>query len=297
MPYKYVVNVFIEKADDGKLVNNLGTYFKRDSASVIPILHEFSIEDVETGNYNLVVELRNSENKLLESKSFFFQRYNDMPIEYIIEDELTAEDELNLTFVGKYNSPEELEEYLQCLHPISTQQEISYVNQGLRKNTLNVLMMKKFLYNFWKQRNPNDPEGEWLKYWADVEKVNAAYSTNHKKGYDTDRGRVYLQYGAPNTISPSYFEPNTYPYEIWHYYVLQDRKLNADQNNRKFVFANTEGGTSEFDLIHSDARNEITNQRWHHDLHSRSSQSINFDVEDAGGQYGSRSRDFFENPY
>lgn len=296
-PFKYLVKAFIESADGGQVVNELGTYFKKDSAQVIPILHSFQIDELETGNYNLVIELRNSENKLLESKSFYFQRFNNIPTEYTMPEELSDEDELNLTFVGKYNSPEELEEYLRCLHPISAQQEISFVNQGLRKKTLNVVLMKKFLYNFWKQRNPNDPEGAWLKYWAEVEKVNAAYSTNHKKGYDTDRGRVYLQYGAPNTISPSYFEPNTYPYEIWHYYVLKDGKLNAEQNNRKFVFANIEGGTSEFDLIHSDAKNEITNQRWHHDLHSRSSQSINLDVQDAGDHYGGRSKDFFENPY
>jgi hypothetical protein len=129
-----------------------------------------------------------------------------------------------------------------------------------------------------------------------VEKVNANYSNNLRKGYDTDRGRVYLQYGAPNTISPNLFEPNTYPYEIWHYYVLKDH-LHADQSNSKFVFANTEQGDKEYKLIHSDARNEITNVRWNYDLHKRSNATIDIDQEDAGSHYGGRSKEFFDNPY
>ncbi|TNF26811.1 MAG: GWxTD domain-containing protein, partial [Bacteroidetes bacterium] len=198
------------------------------------------------------------------------------------------------TFVGKYNRPEELKEYLRCLHPISTQDEIQQVNQKMNFN--DVEMMKKFMYYFWKTRNPENPEQAWNNYWQEVEKVNAAYSTNMKKGYDTDRGRVYLQYGAPNTISPNYFEPNTYPYEIWHYYVLRDH-LTADQSNRKFIFAQVDQGTKEFLLIHSDAKNEITNIRWNYDLHKRSTATIDLDQEDTGEHFGGRSKEFFQNPY
>lgn len=292
--HKYLINTFIESADDGKLFENLGSFFKHDSAAVIPILHSFPLEKVPSGNYNFVVELRDSENNLLERKLMFFQRSNSVELEYVMPSELTDMQEIALTFVGKYNRPEELKEYLRCLHPISSQQEIQTVNRKMNFNDVD--MMKKFMYNFWKQRNPENPEAAWLKYWKEVEKVNANYSNNLRSGYDTDRGRVYLQYGPPNTISPNYFEPNTYPYEIWHYYVLRDH-LNADQSNRKFVFANTEQGTKEFLLIHSDAKNEITNVRWNYDLHKRSNATIDLDQENSGDHYGGRSRDFFENPY
>ncbi len=296
---EFLINVFVENADNGKVVSGLRKFYKRKAEKIVPLLHSFPIDQLGTGNYNVAVEIRDRQNTLLDKRSIFFQRLNNAAVS---EDEtayLPEEGEVKDyygTFVSQYQNAEQLKEFLQCLHPISSQLEISEVNTRINFRDLD--MMRKYLYNFWKQRNPLDPESAWLKYWAEVEKVNASYSTNHKKGYDTDRGRVYLQYGAPNTISPNYFEPNTYPYEIWHYYILKDSNLNADQTNRKFVFANMEGGaTKEFDLIHSDAKNEITNARWQHDLHSRSSQSINFDVEDAGGQYGGRSRDFFENPY
>jgi len=44
----------------------------------------------------------------------------------------------------------------------------------------------------------------------------------------TDRGRVYLKYGPPNIISRKLYEPSSYPYEIWHYYVLGDNQRNKN---------------------------------------------------------------------
>ncbi len=292
--HKYLINIFIESADNGKITSDLRTYIKHDSATVIPVLHSFPLDKVPTGNYNLVIELRDSENDLLERKLMFFQRANSAVPDYVRSADETMIDEIDMTFVGKYNRKEALEEYLRCLHPISTQEEIHQVNRKMNFNDL--AMMKKFMYNFWKQRNPDNPEDAWLKYWKEVEKVNANYSNNLRKGYDTDRGRVYLQYGAPNTISPNYFEPNTYPYEIWHYYTLRDH-LSADQSNRKFIFANTTQGDKEFLLIHSDAKNEITNIRWNYDLYKRSNATIDLDQENGNSQYGGRSKEFFENPY
>lgn len=291
---RYLVNVFIENAEGGGVVDNLGTFLKREAAPVIPVFQTFSLGTVPTGSYNVVIELRDAENELLERKTMAFDRSKFIEIQLAQAKELTDEEELNLTFVGKYNRPEELKEYLRCLHPISSQEEIHQVNQNMNFNDVN--MMKKFMYYFWIQRNPENPEEAWSNYWKQVEKVNASYSTNMKKGYDTDRGRVYLQYGAPNTISPNYFEPNTYPYEIWHYYVLRDH-LTADQSNRKFVFAQTEQGTKDFILIHSDAKNEITNVRWNYDLHKRSTATIDLDQEDVGEHFGGHSKEFFETPY
>ncbi len=290
---EFLVNMFVESSDDGRIVGNLRKYFKRKGAMVVPVLHTFPLDDIASGNYNLVLETRDKKNELLDRKVTFFQRSSATEVSYT-KPETDSKDDLSSTFVGRYNRPEELEEYLRCLHPISTQEEISYVNRKVNFNDAN--MMKRFMYNFWVQRNPEDPEKAWLAYWKQVEKVNASYSTNIYKGYDTDRGRVYLQYGPPNTISPNYFEPNTYPYEIWHYYQLEDH-LNAPQSNRKFIFANVDQGTKDFDLIHSDAKNEVNNRRWNHDLHKRSSMSIDLDQENTGEHYGGRSKDFYENPY
>lgn len=290
----FLVDMFIESADDGKLVEGLRKFVKRQYAEVVPVLQSFPIDRLETGNYNLVIEVRDRENKLMDRRIMFFQRFNTLVGAGQALETVGNENELYGTFVTKYQDLDMLKEYLRCLHPISSQQEIAQVNTRMNFKDRN--MMWKFMYNFWKLRDANDPERAWLTYWKEVQKVNANYSTNLSKGYDTDRGRVYLQYGAPNTISPNYFEPNTYPYEIWHYYELRDNK-SAAQSNRKFVFANTEQGSPDFNLIHSDAKNEITNIRWNYDLHKRSSATVDLDQENTGDHYGGRSKDFFENPY
>ncbi|MBI1289120.1 MAG: GWxTD domain-containing protein [Flavobacteriales bacterium] len=293
---KYLIDMFVENQETGKVMEGLRSFIKHDGTEVIPVLHSFSLEKVPTGSYNLVIELKDSENELLQRQIMGFQRTNPiMEPDYVnLDSGVVNLDNIELTFVGKYNRPEELKEYIRCLHPISNQEEKTYIDQRINYNDLT--MMRKYLYYFWLKRNQADPEGAWMKYWEQVEKVNANYSTNQKKGYDTDRGRVYLQYGPPNTISPNYFEPDTYPYEIWHYYVLRDH-LYANQSNKKFIFAQINEGTNDFILIHSDAKNEITNVRWNYDLHKRSSQTINLDVEDAPASYGNRSRQFFDNPY
>ncbi|MGB0917889.1 MAG: GWxTD domain-containing protein [Flavobacteriales bacterium] len=294
---EFLINMFVESADDGRIIGELRKFSKHAGQAVVPVLHSFPLVDVESGNYNLVLEARDRKNEVLDRQTILFQRSNPIESDYVASDEVLQEDgtqNLDFTFVGKYNRPEELKEYLRCLHPISTEQEISDVNTRMNYN--DPVMMKRYMYNFWKQRNSEDPEKAWTAYWKEVEKVNANYGTNIYKGYDTDRGRVYLQYGPPNTISPNYFEPNTYPYEIWHYYVLQDH-ISANQSNKKFVFANVELGSQNFNLIHSDAKNEVNNRRWNHDLHKRSSMSIDLDQEDTGGHYGGRSKDLFENPY
>ena len=291
----FVVNAFVENADDGRVVNNLGKFFRMKPAAVSPVLHKFPIADLPSGNYNLVIEARSHKNEMIERRQLPFFRSNAIqriedPEQYVGGDEFDVE----RTFVGKYNRPDQLAEYIDYLYPISTEKEKAFEYQRINKR--DAVMMKNFLYSFWKQRNPADPEAAWEEYLAQVKKVNEAYSTNLMKGYRTDRGRVYLQYGPPNTIAPYYFEPNTYPFEIWHYYQLSD-KIRPPQSNKKFVFANMETAARDFRLIHSDALDEMSNVRWNYDLHKRNEAIPNLDEERGRNYTGNKTIDFFNTPH
>ncbi len=118
----------------------------------------------------------------------------------------------------------------------------------------------RFMTDFWKKRNKVDPKAAWQAYKADVRYVNEHYTNPLYKGYESDRGRVYLQYGAPNTIQRSRDDPNTYPYEIWHYFNTKQ------QSNIRFVFYSTSILKTEFILLHSNAMGEINNPRWQEQL-------------------------------
>ena len=77
--------------------------------------------------------------------------------------------------------------------------------------------------DFWKKRDPtpstelNEVKEEFFKR---VQYANENFGTPTKRGWETDRGRVYITYGQPNEIERHPFEINTYPYEVWYYYSL-----------------------------------------------------------------------------
>jgi len=84
-----------------------------------------------------------------------------------------------------------------------------------------------------------------------------------KPGWKTDRGRVYLQYGPPNTRAIRHNETNYFPFEIWHYYETNDKL-----HDRRFLFYSTDL-TMDMELLHSDVPNEIKNHQWREMVRSR----------------------------
>ena len=123
-----------------------------------------------------------------------------------------------------------------------------------------------------------------------VKKVNAAYKVVNQKGYQSDRGRVYLQYGPPNAVAESYHEPNAYPYEIWHYYELKG------QRNKKFVFYCRELATNDFELIHSDAVGELSDYQWQFVIHERGDAPYSIDQQEYQNHWGSKINDYYNTP-
>ena len=81
---------------------------------------------------------------------------------------------------------------------------------------------------FWKERDPNKdtPENEALEQiLSRVRYVQKNYS-RVGEGWRTDRGRVYIKFGAPDRVDRQSDENNQGEYEVWRYY----------SRNRTFVF-------------------------------------------------------------
>jgi GWxTD domain-containing protein len=82
--------------------------------------------------------------------------------------------------------------------------------------------------DFWKKKDQtptterNEREDEYL--------ARIDYADEHfghgDRGWRSDRGRVYVRYGAADQVDVRPFEIDAPAYEIWYYYEL----------NRKFVF-------------------------------------------------------------
>ena len=107
------------------------------------------------------------------------------------------------------------------------------------------------------------------------------------KGYRTDRGRVYLQYGPPNDIKDAPFDPATYPYQVWHYYHLQD------QTNVKFVFWCPAEVTTDYELLHSDKVDEHHEPSWQMRLYKRIQQQENYQITKPEDYFGNEMDNYW----
>jgi hypothetical protein len=102
-----------------------------------------------------------------------------------------------------------------------------------------------------------------LHYKADVEAAEYSFSTPIRHGFETDRGRVYLQYGKPDRRHVMNNEPGALPYEIWQYY-----RVPSGQTNVMFVFYLPGIATNDYRLIHSDVNGELRDSRWKYKIYA-----------------------------
>jgi GWxTD domain-containing protein len=282
---RFVINYYIESYETKTKMGSFNNFSKQTANNVNILLAEFPIDQLSTGNYNLVIEVKNKLNEQVAIKKLFFQRTNTKA-QIDISD--MASLDVTSTFAGKITGKDTLADFIRSLRPISNSLEQSFADNQLKKRSLKE--MQQYFLGFWMNRSQVNPEGAWLTYFEEVKKVNKEFSTSNKRGYETDRGRVYLQYGPPNQRVESENEPSAYPYEIWQYYKL------ADQSNKKFVFYNPDLVTNDYQLLHSDAKGEIYNTRWELKLHERNNAPGNLNTESVPDHFGDKSSDIFKNP-
>lgn len=286
---QYMLNYYVQSYETSKKMKDFNFIKRLDVAPVNILLNTINIKDLPTGNYYLVVEMRDRSNNLLASNSVFFQRFNP-GCEVNMED--VASTHVDNTFAAEINNIDTLREYIRCLNPRCSEAERDYSDNLVKTNDLQT--MQQFLYSFWSTRAPLNPKDAWLEYYSQVKRVNASYSTKTKKGYMTDRGYVYLKYGTPDKICEEPFEPGAYPYEIWHYYEV------AGQRNKHCVFMSRDLVTNDYDLIHSDIIGEVNNPRWQMMIYSRfygpDYTGDIIDQTEAPGAWGTRAGDLYRNP-
>lgn len=282
---KFVVYTFIESADTKK---PLDTHFKTKvytSQAVVPVLSTFDITKLPSGNYYVVVDIRDKNNFILGGKKLYFQRSSGIaPIA-----DLSAINNFANNFDAyiAYLKTDTIKDYIRSLRPIATPKERVFIDQLKKADST---AMRTYFKTFWTAHNPADPFKGWAEYLAMVKVVNREFGTSIRPGYMTDRGRVFLQYGPPNNRTASLHEPSAYPYEIWHYYRLET------QNNRRFVFYLPDLVTNDYILLHSDANGEINDPQWQLKLHKRDTQTNSFDINNVNPSYGGRANDLFNTP-
>jgi GWxTD domain-containing protein len=279
----FLLRYFIREYESKELAHNLARTKRKDPGSVTPLLGQFNIEDLPSGNYELVVEARNKENESLAETSYFIQRSKPLEMAHFEEIE---DFEMNKIFAGDINNKDSLNLYIKSLRPIANEQEKVFIDRNMIAT--DIKFMKRFFYTFWNDRNPVEPGNEWQAYKKQVENVDRLFGTRIYHGFETDRGRVYLEYGPPNDSYKNEHEPSAYPYEIWSYYRA------GDQRNKKFVFYNPNLAGNNYELLHSNVRGELQTPNWERYLSKRNNDLFNHDVMQSDDQWGSRAKEYYD---
>ena len=290
---KFVYSYYIENNENSQKQFGYTSFQKQKANRINPLLAQFDISRLPSGNYNLVIEVKDSLNITQAQKKWFFQRQGDaMQAEVMPSNNVkTIED-----FFNTVQNADSLKQYIECLWPISTVKEREWQQVETKRKEPSI--MRSYLVDYWKAQAGDtiDPLKIWYTYYKQVLEVNALLKCGTQKGYYTDRGRVYLQYGKPDQRSQFNSEPNTYPYEIWQYYRIYDRATKRFFTNKKFVFANFAIADDCYKLIHSEVKGEIYDERWQYRLVNRSQQSTNFDDTKPTSTFGNNMDDNFNTP-
>ena len=280
----YILRESIKIKETGNIAGNFNRVKKLKANSITPILSSFNLENLPTGNYQLVTQIRDSNNLIVIENKLDFKRTN-------------LRNDLNLTNLNAINfsntfasrlKADSLTEYIRCLSPIASSFESTLIDYKTEK--MSDSTKRQFFYSFWYNRNNTNPQKSWEDYKLKVQEVENMFATKIKRGYQTERGRIYLKYGPPNTITDRPNEPSAYPYQIWHYYKI------GRFNNKRFIFYLPDLVTNDYEILHSDLQGEYFNNKWQTQLNKRNTSGGNIDEDGKTDGWGGNSSTFFRNP-
>jgi len=272
----------IVETTDNKEVEGFTRYTKLKNDPVVPALRKLDITKLPTGSYRLELAVVDRNNvQFGTAVSYYFERLNET--EQFTD---VSEIVLNPSFQASITD-DSLAYYLGSLLPISRAGDakiiLSTIKEGNKENA------RKYIQQYWLQTAGTNAYNSWIDYKQQVLLVQRLYSTNFQAGYETERGRVYLQYGPPNSIIVRETSPSEYPYEIWHYYKIKI------YSNKRFVFYNPDLVNNNYRLLHSDMVGEQQNYRWQQALSKRNSSNHDIDDPNDGNteHYGGESNYYY----
>lgn len=233
--------------------------FKRKAvAALMPVLMKMDISGLPSGRYVFLCEVWRLDKTPVSRKAVPFFRTNPVrDLQMAVETESVQQAQF-IDTMG-YTS---LDYAIRALVPRLTGSDIETANFLLEDKKPKY--MKYFLYNYWQRLSPSDPSGMFARYMEVARAVDNMFYSGFRRGFETDRGYIFLKYGKPDDMVTVEDEVDAPPYEIWTYYSLS----NSTQSNVKFLFYNPGLTRNGFELLHSTARGERQNPRWESVLYS-----------------------------
>ena len=164
--------------------------------------------------------------------------------EYRLELEITDDDTKDKAYAKTtfiiYRSPMDLrfvsfDKAVDMLRMIATNKEIKKLKKVSQQNR------QVALKNFWKSKDPTPGtlENEYMvEFYSRINYVNKAFEAPGKEGWKTDRGKIYIRFGTPDTINRATANYGWEKYEMWIYH----------EQNKRYVFVD-KFGFGDYNLV------------------------------------------------
>lgn len=274
----------IYDASTGGLVEGFNGATRLKSIPFQPFSKKIDLRKLPTGSYMLKFNVLDSEGEIIVADAIFFGRRNSRVALPMVD---LAMGNTQESYMADYTSVEDLKFLADCLYPmlgsIERIQCNTLVNEG------DSIKLRRYVSAFWANHSPQDPGAAFKEYMTRVHQIDELYSGGTLRGYQSDMGRVRLQYGDPTQLEDMQFESGTYPYQIWQYDQLTSPNK-ATQTNRIFIFVNRRVAGNSYELIHSNAYGEIHDPQWKYRV-VRGGNTTNPDINSSDyndSQFGSR---------
>lgn len=237
----------------GEIVENLGSAFrttmKRFNASVE--VGMINIANLPSGKYLLVYGIADSTEAVLASREKTFFVYNPS---------VDSEQSVNGAALPKIASgplhdldEKALDEEFARMFFLTTPNDRKFYN-----SLTNAQAKREYITSLWQATRPDEAQTGLAYrqlYLSRAEDAEKRFKSPGRLGWKTDRGRVFLLYGAPSHIDRTPSSTTTLPYETWTYDNLKG------QGGVVFIFADRMG-FSYYEQVHSTLQGELQDPNW-----------------------------------
>jgi GWxTD domain-containing protein len=230
-----------------------------------PMIISLPLTSYRSGDYRLIVEIMDASKKIITTKSASVTVSNvKADIDYLEQ----YNDTNDHSFVQRLED-KDLEYILRAHVPIVEQVQSTTLEMLIKEDMPK--SRRQFIFNYWKKRSPANPEVGYKAYMDVAVAVDKKFNNNVGKGFQTDRGHIFLKHGKPSNVITVDTEIDAPPYEIWYYNQTQSTK----QTNVRFLFYNPSLAHNDFELLHSTCLGERSNPLWEKDLYNVKGRSEN----------------------
>ncbi len=276
------------------------------AATTIPLVGSIDIDGLPTDSYILEIDVkRGAAIEAIVQKVFFYdsgmklsEDQNDTPGAAALDEEtiyssseLSRMSELELQekgeqamYIGKTDQVKAWKK-LKTKLELDEENEISGSSDTAKSNAKkqredDITKQRRFLFTFWrskdKEQGLRSPLDAYYAFYKHVDEVNKKYTNQKTPGWETDFGRIYLAYGAPDerNIKVELHNIDAKPYIVWQYITDKIRlvstersstepaQLSINYNYPTFIFVDRQGG-GKFVLVHSNVQGEVYEQDWY----------------------------------